>query len=58
MSGEEEKDNPGHGLPRRVGALEVQVSAMKTDIKWIKLLVAPTFLITFVSLLILVASTI
>jgi len=49
-------DNPGHGIPERVGDLEVNMSAVQTDLKWIKILVAPTFLISFVSLLILVAS--
>jgi len=49
---EEKKDNPG--LPKRVGALEVDVSAMKTDIKWIKLMVAPTFLVSMASLIILI----
>lgn len=49
-------DNPS--IPARVGDLEVAMSAVETDLKWIKLLVAPTFLISFVSLLILVASNI
>ena len=51
---DEKKDNPG--LPVRVGDLEIAMSAVQTDIKWIKLLVAPTFLISFLSLLILIAS--
>jgi len=54
--GEEEKENPGHGLSGRVVNLEIAMSAVKTDLKWIKLLVAPTFLISLVSLLILAAS--
>ena len=52
----EKKDNPGHGLSGRVVNLEIGMSAVKTDLKWIKILVAPTFLISFVSLLILVVS--
>lgn len=49
------KDNPGHGLSGRVVDLEVAMSAVKTDLKWIKILVTPTFLISFISLLLLVA---
>lgn len=55
MTEERKKDNPG--LPGRVGDLEVAMSAVQTDLKWIKILVAPTFLISFVSLLILLTST-
>ena len=51
-----EHDNPG--IPARVGDLEVAMSAVETDLKWIKLLVAPTFLISFVSLLILVTTSV
>lgn len=51
-------DNDNPGLPARVGDLEVAMSAVETDLKWIKILVAPTFLISFVSLLILVASNV
>ncbi len=58
MTEDKKKDNPGHGLAGRIGKLEVDASAMRTDIRWIKLLVAPTLLISFVSLLILVASLI
>ena len=39
----------------RVGALESDVSAIKTDIKWIKMLITPTFLVTFISLLLMIA---
>jgi len=51
---EDKRNNPS--IPKRVGALEVSMGEVKTDLKWIKILVAPTFLISFVSLLILVAS--
>jgi len=50
---DKEKDNPG--LSGRVVDLEVAMSAVQTDLKWIKILVTPTFLISFVSLLILLA---
>lgn len=50
-----EKENPE--ISARVGALEVSMSEVKTDIKWIKILVAPTFLVSLVSLLILIASS-
>jgi len=40
-----------------VGNLEVAMASVKTDIRWIKLFVAPTFIISVVSLLLLVAST-
>lgn len=53
---DKKKDNPG--LSGRVVNLEIAMSAVKTDLKWIKLLVAPTFLISLVSLLILAASQI
>lgn len=53
--GDEKKDNPGHSIPGRVVDLEIAMSAVKTDLKWIKILVTPTFLITFVSLVLLVA---
>jgi len=39
----------------RVSALESDVSAIKTDIKWIKMLITPTFLVTFISLLLMIA---
>ena len=51
-------DDGDGDLGGRVVDLEVDMSAVKTDLKWIKLLVAPTFLISFVSLLILVASSV
>jgi len=51
-------DGNNDDIPARVVDLEVDMSAVKTDLKWIKLLVAPTFLISFVSLLILVASSV
>lgn len=50
--------NPGgglHSLNVRVSALESDVSAIKTDIKWIKMLITPTFLVTFISLLLMIA---
>jgi len=53
---DEKKDNPGPGLSGRVVDLEVAMSAVKTDLTWIKILVAPTFLVSVVSLLILVVS--
>lgn len=54
MTEEKKKDNPG--LPGRVVDLEVAMGEVKTDIKWIKLMVAPTFIISMISLLILLAS--
>ena len=39
----------------RVSTLESDVSAIKTDIKWIKMLITPTFLVTFISLLLMIA---
>lgn len=51
--GSKKKDNPGLGS--RVGALEVNVSSMKTDISWIKKFIAPTFLISLLSLLLMLA---
>ncbi|GAH85992.1 unnamed protein product [marine sediment metagenome] len=53
---DKKKDNPGSTIPGRVVDLEVAMSAVKTDLTWIKVFVAPTFLVTFVSLLILAAS--
>lgn len=50
-----EEENPS--IPVRVGKLEVSMASVKTDIRWIKLLVAPTFLVSLISLLILVASS-
>jgi len=51
---EEGHGNPGdRGLDARVGRLEVQMAETCNDIKWIKLLVAPTFLVSVISLLIL-----
>lgn len=44
-------------LAARVGTLEVAMAGVKTDIRWIKILVAPTFLVSLVSLLILIASS-
>ena len=49
-----EKENPD--LYGRVGDLEVSMGEVKTDIKWIKIMVVPTFLVSLVSLLILIAS--
>ena len=51
----DEEDNPA--LAARVGVLEVAMASVKTDIKWIKILVAPTFLVSLLSLLILIASS-
>lgn len=56
-------DNPGGGNPGgglsalsgRVGVLETDLSAVKTDIKWIKMLITPTFLVTLLSLLLIIA---
>ena len=53
---DETKDNPGHGLARRVGKLEVSMGSVQTDIRWIKLFVAPTFIISVISMLLLIAS--
>ena len=39
----------------RVAYLETDMATLKNDIKWIKLLVAPTFLVTFISLLFMIA---
>lgn len=50
----DDEENPG--LVKRVGALEVAMAGVKTDVRWIKLLVAPTFLVSVISLLILIAS--
>jgi len=50
----EKGDNPG--IPGRVGKLEVEMGGVKADIRWIKGLVAPTFLVSFVSLIIMVVS--
>lgn len=55
---DEEKDNPGHRLAGRVGKLEVSMGSVQTDIKWIKMLVTPTFIISVISLLLLIASSI
>lgn len=55
----DEDDGNGHdnpGLPVRVGKLEVAMAKTQTDINWIKLLVTPTFIVSVVSLLILIAS--
>jgi len=52
---DEEKDNPGHKLAARVGKLEVSMGSVQTDLKWIKMLVTPTFLISVLSLLLLIA---
>lgn len=49
-----EEDNPG--LAVRVGRLEVSMEGVKTDIKWIKMLVTPTFIISVLSLLLLIAT--
>lgn len=54
MMGDKKKDNPG-GISGRVVDLEIAMSAVKTDLKWIKIFVTPTFLIAFISLVILVA---
>ncbi len=51
-----EDGNPGHAIPVRVGKLEVKVGVLETDIRWIKGLVGPTFLVSFVSLLLMVVS--
>ncbi len=51
---EEEK---GSGIASRVGKLEVAMAGVQKDISWIKVLVAPTFLISLVSLLILIATS-
>jgi len=50
----EEKDNPG--LAVRVGKLEVSMGTVQTDIRWIKLFVAPTFIISVISMLLLITS--
>ena len=52
---DDEKDNPG--LAARVGSLEVAMASVKTDIKWIKMLVTPTFIISVISMLLLIASS-
>lgn len=49
----EEEDNPT--LAVRVGRLEVSMGSVQTDLKWIKMLVTPTFLISVLSLLLLIA---
>ena len=49
------RDNPGYGLSGRVVDLEIDMGTVKNDIKWIKLMVVPNFLISFVTLLILIA---
>lgn len=59
---EESPPNPGGGnknpdITARVGTLEVEMAGVKTDIKWIKALVAPTFLVSVISLLILIVSS-
>lgn len=43
-------------LETRVSKLEVQMAETCNDIKWIKMLVAPTFIVSVISLLVLVAS--
>ena len=51
----DEEENPD--LAARVGTLEVSMASVKTDIRWIKILVAPTFLVSLLSLMILIASS-
>jgi len=53
---DDQKDNPVSSIPRRVGLLEVKVGVLEADIRWIKGLVGPTFLVSFVSLIILAVS--
>lgn len=50
----DEEENPS--IPVRVGKLEVAMASVKTDIRWIKLLVAPTFIVSVISLLLLIAT--
>lgn len=57
MDGNRDGDGDGVGsssLNARVGRLETDMATLKADVKWIKVLVAPTFLVTFVSLLIMI----
>jgi len=59
--GEDDGDGGNPGTPSlavRVGSLEVAMSSVQTDIRWIKLFVAPTFIISVISLLLLVATVI
>jgi len=51
--GNDDGNNPG--LSGRVVDLEIAVAELKIDLKWIKMFVAPTSLISFISLLLLVA---
>jgi len=53
---EENNDSPKPSLEGRVLKLENAMVAVETDIKWIKGLVAPTFLISVISLLLLIVS--
>jgi len=51
----EEARNPGNPtLEARVTRLEIRMAEACTNIKWIKLLVAPTFLVSLISLLLLI----
>ena len=52
MTDEKKKGNPG--LVARVSALEISMGEVKTDIKWIKIMVAPTLLISMASFLVLI----
>jgi len=53
MGNDDEK--PGNPtLESRVGRLEVQMAETCNDIKWIKMLVAPTFLVSALSLILLI----
>ena len=53
-----DEEEEGSGIASRVGKLEVAMAGVQKDISWIKVLVAPTFLISLVSLLILIATSI
>jgi len=51
---EEHNNSENPTLESRVGRLEVQMAETCNDIKWIKMLVAPTFLVSVISLLLLI----
>jgi hypothetical protein len=57
---EEDDDDNGAKNPTlagRVSKLETTMAEVTTDIKWIKMLVAPTFIVSIISLLLLIASS-
>jgi len=48
------KDTPD-SLEARVGRLETAVAEIRTDIRWIKTLITPTFFVSLISLLLMIA---